>query len=184
MEGISYGLWGQLGGATRQAAHKSGNPVRWLQARIRRGIQPHSPRSARSLARTYQVGVARVAATIEAVANRIGSGPDRETHLGRPRKESADQLARLLQVDPGGSILDVFARWLHKELEELRKLSVEPGHPWGRASVMRFLDARWLPRWANKPTGPGSAPRGRRWGEAPEAYWEEPESEEYGGGDD
>lgn len=157
---VSLEVFARLGGASRQAVHGSGDPVRWLAARVRRGLLPVRPESVRG---AHQVARARAAAVVESARGRMGArGEVRGT--GRRRAESAGELGRLLGVvvRAGETVVEVFGRWVAEQVRAVGRLG-RGRRPRGWRAVVPWLDAVWLPRWVGRPCGAWAVvPEGRR----------------------
>lgn len=158
---ISHEVVGCLGGASRQAVHKSGDVAGWLGARVRRqmvGLRPRSVRAAAMAAR------GKMDVMLKEVRDRLtsrGSWGGR----GRRRGEDAEALGTLLGCGhyTGETVYAVYRRWLQGEVGRLFGLSRQKGRPRGWRGVAMWLDARWHRRWVGRLCGKWARmPEGRR----------------------
>ena len=158
---VSMEVIGCLGGASRQAVSKSGNPFTWLQARVRRVLVPSD-----SFHWSHRRGgiPARARSNREEVLEVARRSLERRRESGRPRKDSPVALAEFLGVphrsDEG--LLEVFCRFVDKALSSLVSFyKKRPGRHYRDANgrwrrmqlhwwkLRKYLD-EWLPRWVNK----------------------------------
>lgn len=149
---VSYEAVGALCGASRQAVWKSGDCLRWVQARCRRFLVPGRPGSlaAASAVARAAAGEMVAAARRRVAALRPWSGRGRR--VAREPAALADLLGvRALQ---GDDLVDVFERWLLARVADLARAAGEP------RGVRRWLDGSWMPRWVRREVGrwPGAAP--------------------------
>lgn len=185
-DGVSLEVWARLGGASRQAVHKSGDAARWLCARVRRGLVPVRPESVRG---AHQVARARAGAVVEAARGRMEARGEARG-CGRRRAESAGELGRLLGVEvrEGETVVEVFGRWVREQVRAVGRLG-RGRRPRGWRAVVPWLDGAWLPRWVGRLCGAWAVvPEGRRYvservGEAEEAEEAEEEREDPWGDD-
>ena len=147
---MSLDVWGALGGASRQAVSKAGDPLRWLQARLRRSLIQRSPGGCRSAA----AAAATAAAGVVAAARRRLAALGAPKSCGRPLARSPQALACLLGLRRrGGEDLgQVFARWVRRQLRDLRRVARGAGVR-GWRLTRRWLDSEWLPRWVRRQVG-------------------------------
>ena len=168
MEKVSLEVVGALGGASRQAVSKAGNPLRWLQARLRRSLFPKTPGPGGS-ERAYRVARAAMLPVVTAAAKRLAALRG-AAQKGRPQQRSSRGLALLLRVPPGGELLEVFARWVRQQVQRIRDEAPARAIR-GWRLTRSWLDQDWLPRWARRRVGAfGSAKKKPNWPLFPEMF--------------
>lgn len=152
---ISCGVMALIGGATRQAVHKSGKPGAWLRSRLRLWLMPEAPKDARfrpvgfkeSMRGNLVVLQRHVAAVDKTIAGQVAC-----TGRGRRMKPvDVGHLAKVLAVpfvvgDTVGSVVSRYATRLVVQM--LSCLGAPSKMRWW--TIIKKLDGivpRWLRGW-------------------------------------
>ena len=157
-----------LGGGRRACLTRTGDPVRWLERRLRLAVAPMEPGFCKMFRGLAVASFARGAREfLRDAKGRLDARPERISAAGRPRGDSPQALAVLLKVDadPGDSLFLVLTRWVARKVVE-REPTVKGHGRETRWKLGRLLDAV-LPRWLGD----------RRGVETPLGRWERVERE-------
>jgi hypothetical protein len=139
---------GLLGGASQQAVSQSGNPVRWLQKKLREILTPDVPTRYHRYIKE-DVGAAakvRASAYVKEVKERLSHVPAENKATGRPSERSPEALAVLLGVEyeEGKDLYWVLLKYIATVINSLTKL-FKPDLLW--KDLFAILDQSWLPRY-------------------------------------